>query len=418
MNSQARLREILVNRKYRPKTVEAYEIWIVELSKFYNSENIDELEFVQIREFFRYLTEKRKVSVSTLRQARSAIQIYYKSVANKDFKLNELIHASGKRPDPEIPTQAEVIKIIKAINNESYKSAVMCIYGMGLTLGEITDIKVEHLDFKRGILKVAPGKKTSREVVIPSALEDTLSEKCKNKRKNCYVFNSNRVEKLDGKAIQRAIAKAKHSENIPKEITPRTLRHAYIKHLEFLGIPLASIIFSMKMSLNGGTLEFYSSLDKKDLKINFSPLDRVILETEEIAANSNDPYISENRISQLTAIKNKNYDLSKLLGMIRELNIAHQHACFISIAAISRSITDHVPPIFNCKNFTEVANNYSGSTSSFKKHMAHIENSMRNIANSHLHTHIRRKELNIEFVQVDFRADLDVLLSEVIRILQ
>ena len=80
-----------------------------------------------------------------------------------------------------------------------------------------------------------------------------------------------------------------------------------------------------------------------------------------------------------------------------------------------RAITDHVPPIFEFKSFLELANNYGGAAS-FKKSMKHLDQSLRNIADACLHTQIRQTESIPTAIQVNFSADLDVLISEVIRI--
>jgi hypothetical protein len=101
--------------------------------------------------------------------------------------------------------------------------------------------------------------------------------------------------------------------------------------------------------------------------------------------------------------------------MCDELNVAHDNDCFMSIAMLVRGIVDHVPPIFGCVSFNEVANNYSGATS-FKKSMQNLNHSLRNIADAYLHVQIRAKESTPTAVQVNFSADLDVLLAEVLRI--
>ena len=48
--------------------------------------------------------------------------------------------------------------------------------------------------------------------------------------------------------------------------------------------------------------------------------------------------------------------------------------------------------------------------------MQRMETSLRNIADTHLHSPIRTREDVPTAVQVDFAADLDVLLGEVIRV--
>jgi hypothetical protein len=82
---------------------------------------------------------------------------------------------------------------------------------------------------------------------------------------------------------------------------------------------------------------------------------------------------------------------------------------------LTRALMDHVPPIFGQSTFEGIANNYSG-TKSFKDSMRHLQGSSRSIANAHLHTPIRRSESLPTSTQVNFRQDLDVLLSEIVRI--
>jgi hypothetical protein len=86
------------------------------------------------------------------------------------------------------------------------------------------------------------------------------------------------------------------------------------------------------------------------------------------------------------------------------------------MAMLTRAIIDHVPPIFGMKNFSEVANNYGGS-SSVKKEFKNLETTARNIADLHLHSHIRRKEVLPNLTQVDVSNSLDLLLSEIISLL-
>jgi hypothetical protein len=87
----------------------------------------------------------------------------------------------------------------------------------------------------------------------------------------------------------------------------------------------------------------------------------------------------------------------------------------MTIAMLVRAITDHIPPIFGEPNFQGVANNYAGQKS-FKKSMANLDRSLRNIADGALHGQIRRRESIPGSAQVSFGADLDVLLAEIIRI--
>ncbi|MDD4910507.1 MAG: hypothetical protein PHR44_07530 [Candidatus Omnitrophica bacterium] len=128
-------------------------------------------------------------------------------------------------------------------------------------------------------------------------------------------------------------------------------------------------------------------------------------------------FVNEDRIKELQSINSKEFDLSKLIKFCEELNMAFENEAYFSVILLTRAIIDHVPPLLNVKNFTEVANNYNG-TKSFKESMLHLENSSRKIADSCLHSQVRKREVLPTVTQVDFSNDLDVLLSEVCRILK
>ena len=127
-------------------------------------------------------------------------------------------------------------------------------------------------------------------------------------------------------------------------------------------------------------------------------------------------YVDESRIAELRSIRSP-FDLSKLIALCGELNTCWGGGAVHAVAALVRSIIDHVPPIFSVKTFGEVANNYPGSKS-FKDSMQHLATSARRIGDAHLHTQIRGSEVLPTPTQVDFSRDLDVLLAEIVRILK
>ena len=103
-------------------------------------------------------------------------------------------------------------------------------------------------------------------------------------------------------------------------------------------------------------------------------------------------YVDPDRIAELKTISNSSFDLTKLVRLCEELNICFAGECYLSIAMIVRAVLDHVPPIFLCARFAELANNYKGSKS-FKESMLNLENSSRKIADQHLHTQVRVSQL-------------------------
>jgi hypothetical protein len=128
-------------------------------------------------------------------------------------------------------------------------------------------------------------------------------------------------------------------------------------------------------------------------------------------------YVDVSRLAALHALPRTPWDCSRLVRLCEELNIAHKNDCHMATAMLVRTIVDHVPPIFECKSFNEVANNSKGAKS-FRSSIQHLNQSLRNIADAHLHVQIRASEIVPNGSQIDFRADLDVLLAEIVRVLK
>ena len=126
-------------------------------------------------------------------------------------------------------------------------------------------------------------------------------------------------------------------------------------------------------------------------------------------------FVDISRIRTLADKKHGSYDFSRLVRLCEELNVAYATGCYFAVAALTRAVIDHVPPVFGMKSFSEVASNYAGARS-FKDAMGNVDRASRKIADSHLHTQIRKKEDLPTQTQVNFSQELDFLLGEIIRI--
>ncbi len=127
-------------------------------------------------------------------------------------------------------------------------------------------------------------------------------------------------------------------------------------------------------------------------------------------------FVDEVRIADLRQAASPEHDLRKLIALCEELNQCYRSQCYHAVAALTRTILDHVPPIFGLRAFAEVANNYAG-TKSFKECMLHLDSTARKIADMHLHTQMRQRETLPSRTQVNSSQEMDVLLAEIVRVL-
>lgn len=321
------------------------------------------------------------------------------------------------RPQASIPTQKDILSIIARVEKSQLRAVLKCMYGMGLELQDVRALKVKHIDFQTHRIRVQPQRsKIVRQVPIPRFVIDDLKNIATTSLAEQLLFPSKSGAPLSEDMIQRAWRTAQRNANVVGSYNLRSLRHAYIRHLELLGVPLKDVLHHLGVH-KARALEYYSSYGAPSAELVFSPADRLLYEGSEQPALDSLPYVAEQRLTQLAEAQSQKFDFTRLLALLYELNSASRNRNYLSIAFLVRAVIDHIPPIFGLHTFTELTNNYP-STKSFKKHMEHLSNSLRNVADGYLHVPIRSKEELPLFTQVDFRSPLDQLLGEVVRVLK
>lgn len=128
-------------------------------------------------------------------------------------------------------------------------------------------------------------------------------------------------------------------------------------------------------------------------------------------------YVDEARVADLRRLDAKGFDLTKLIALCEELNQCYRAQCYHAVAALTRAVVDHIPPLLGCKSFAEVVNNYA-APKSFKESVVRLNDAARKIADMHLHVQARDSEVLPTRVQVNFSNELDVLLGEIVRMHQ
>lgn len=128
--------------------------------------------------------------------------------------------------------------------------------------------------------------------------------------------------------------------------------------------------------------------------------------------------VAESRLVELRSLVSPDFDFRKLVRLCEEINSAYSLQCHYATAMLIRGLLDHVPLVFGFKAFSKLANNYAGGGKSFKETMHHLENASRKVGDAHLHMPIRKSETLPTAQQVNCGQQLDVLLSEIVRIMR
>lgn len=130
------------------------------------------------------------------------------------------------------------------------------------------------------------------------------------------------------------------------------------------------------------------------------------------------PYIALSRLDELRAISSFRFDCTRIIAMCEELNECAARDNPLAVILLTRTILNHVPPAFEFETFAQVAANYRGGGSSFKKAAERLENHSRKVADRLAHMPIRDKEVAPTMSEVNFAAEIEAILAEFSRILK
>ena len=235
---------------YRPKTVESYAYQVAKFLEYFNKDprviSEDELKL-----YFLYLKNKKKLSASASAQAISGIKFLYQKTLDMDFRVFVIVkNPRGKRL-PVILCREEVRKVLNLIRVLRHKTCLTLIYTCGLRLHEAVGISPADIDSKRMVvhIKNAKGRK-DRIVPLPQYTLNILREHYKCHRNKHFVFpapgrggqrEAKSERPLPDSSIQTVLKKALYQANISKKISVHNLRHSYATHLLEAGIDIRII---------------------------------------------------------------------------------------------------------------------------------------------------------------------------------
>lgn len=263
-NDIEKLQRELEIRNFSQKTVESY---IGSVEKFLEFAKQEKLNQDLVKKYIQQ--EIKKKEPSTISHDIFAIQFFFANVLEQKIYIPR---PKKNKRIPEILTKEEIGKMINATENIKHKLILKILYGCGLRVSEVVNLKKECINFDEGLIhiKQAKGKK-DRFVKIPSSLTSELKSYCNLLNKE-FLFPSNRGGKLTTATIQAAVEQSGKKAGITKEVYPHLLRHSFATHLIEQGTDLR-IIQKLLGHSDIKTTQIYLTVSQQSIKNIKSPLD-------------------------------------------------------------------------------------------------------------------------------------------------
>src|SRR3989304_807150 len=205
-----RLIEDLRIRHYADKTIDAYVRGVAKFAE-YCRKSPDLLGPEEVREYQKYLVEKKKASWSTFNQTVSALRFLYAVTLKRKEAVCPTPYARHETRLPVVLSIEELGKFFGGVENLKYRTVLMTMYGTGLRLGEGPSLRGKGIDSQRRVIRVEQGKgRKDRYVELTPTLLSELREYWKVYRPKSWLFPAGRGDHpVHETAGQRACAAAR-----------------------------------------------------------------------------------------------------------------------------------------------------------------------------------------------------------------
>ncbi len=267
-------------RKLSPRTIESYTFCVDKFIKWVKKDP-KKIRKIDVKDFLFYL-ENRGRSGSTLNVYLNAIKFFLHDILKRRILLDFRFSKKPKKL-PLFLTQEEVVKLFNAINNKKHKLMIELLYGAGLRVSELTNLKMEDIDFNQSTIYIRNGKGAKDRIsLLPQQILTSLHKHLlKENITTGYIFLGRKGKHISTATVQAIVKKAKNKAKIKKNIHPHSLRHSFATHLIENGYELTAV-----QSLLGHnsikTTMIYVHLARPQLLNVKSPLDSLSDENKNI----------------------------------------------------------------------------------------------------------------------------------------
>jgi integrase/recombinase XerD len=267
---------------YSSKTQQAYVGAVRQLFAHFKC-NPSQLTEEQLREYFLYLANDRKVSRPTATIALCGIKFFFERTLQRDWTTLGLVRPRREKKLPVVLSREEVRRILEQVHTPVYRTCLTTIYSCGLRLREGSQLQVTDIDSGRMFLLIHGKGGKDRYVPLPDRTLQLLREFWKTHRSRPWAFPATarglksgaETQPLTDSSLQKAFKRALQRTGISKRAHIHSLRHSYATHLLEMGVNLRIIQENLGHG-SARTTQIYTHLTKEARDAVIHPLNELM----------------------------------------------------------------------------------------------------------------------------------------------
>lgn len=262
-------------RGYSPNTNRTYLHAFKDFLLFYFDSQAIDLTEIEIRNYFVYLIEHKKLSRSAQNQAINAVKFFYEKVLKQERKVYDLERPLKEKRLPEVLSQEEIMRVFNALDNIKHRAMLMLIYASGLRRSELLNLRIGDVDMNRNIVFIRGGKgRRDRQSVMAQSLNPLLKEYMQKFNPKFWLFEGPNDVRYSESSLRQVFHRAAKKAGIKKQVRLHMLRHSFATHLLEAGTSTRYIQVLLGHE-SPKTTEIYAHVSRFALDKLQSPLDHI-----------------------------------------------------------------------------------------------------------------------------------------------
>jgi integrase/recombinase XerD len=210
-----------------PKTPQCYLAAVRQLAHYYRRPP-DQLSDEELRQYFLYLRNEKKVAESTFRIHLYGIRFFYERTLTRPWPVFDLVRPRYPQTLPVVLSPQEVRDLLAWVKHPTAQMCLRLIYACGLRLTEGTQLQVSDIDAQRMLVQVRCGKGgKDRCVPLAPRVLALLREYWKRQRPRLWLFPArDQQTPLPATTLQKTFKRVVRQSGLPKDASIHTLRHS------------------------------------------------------------------------------------------------------------------------------------------------------------------------------------------------
>ncbi|MDD4070668.1 MAG: tyrosine-type recombinase/integrase [Candidatus Izemoplasmatales bacterium] len=271
-------------KQYSENTVVSYVNDINSLICFLESEDLGELKYTTNRMAKFYISYlHNKYDPKSIRRKISSVRTMFEYLLDqgivRDNPFKNVVLPKVSKKLPKFIYEDEMFDFLNGIDDKNpigfrNKTIFEILYGCGLRVSELINIKINEIDFVKQELKVHGKGSVDRIVPIHNLAIDTLKKylmesrpilKSKNLVDNDYVFLNSRGYSLTARGVRDILEREIKKQASTLKVSPHSFRHSFATHLLNNGVDLR-IVQELLGHVSLSTTQIYTKISKEKLQ--------------------------------------------------------------------------------------------------------------------------------------------------------